>query len=727
MSDGTNLNEVKIQVETQGANLFIEEVHITNSNGNIINFSGGGDNVLTILGNNTLKTTDSNAAAVNIGDSGSLLIQEDEENPGGSLETSAFNGAAIGTDRQQTSTADLIITSGDIKAVSTNWGAAIGSGASASMGDIKIYGGTIDAEATFRGTAIGAGLAVSGGSGAASVGNILIAGGTVNAVVNATGNSSCGACIGSGYGNNLSSSGDIFITGGSVTVSNSGNGAGIGSGNGLSKTGDIIITNGTVTATNTLHGAGIGAGWGVNSLTGDIAITGGNVTATTSGNAAAIGSNQNNSSSSTITITGGTVKATATGNAAAIGSGCTANAKIGDIAILGGNVTAYSEQGGSAIGAGLQGNAGNITIADAVVDATSTSRQSTAIGGASTGTIGNINIYSGTVTAILDDGITSYSTAIGSGYGGTAGNINIYGGNVDAYANGRGTAIGAGYANSSNRSTVGNINISGGYVHAQTSGLDPTASWWNPNDSRINAIGKYDTADATVGNITANGSTYNYLDYSNDRKNVTISLADDTSVNPPTYNPPAIDDEPPEIPENPFEKGVTYDATNVLKFQTGTRANQNVTIGINDMHTTSLKSKIPSEADLEQLQEMLFNQKAYDALKAILDEAKDKTLDDVTLVPRKNAQVAIKVIDGALDYALNEATNVGAFSSRLEITENNIVTSSENLQAADSVINDTDMAKEMTAYTKNNVLLQASQSMLAQANQTASAVLGLLE
>ena len=124
---------------------------------------------------------------------------------------------------------------------------------------------------------------------------------------------------------------------------------------------------------------------------------------------------------------------------------------------------------------------------------------------------------------------------------------------------------------------------------------------------------------------------------------------------------------------------------------------------------------------------MLFKQKAYDALKAILDEAKDKTLDDVTLVPRKNAQVAIKVIDGALDYALNEATNVGAFSSRLEITENNIVTSSENLQAADSVINDTDMAKEMTAYTKNNVLLQASQSMLAQANQTASAVLGLLE
>ena len=55
------------------------------------------------------------------------------------------------------------------------------------------------------------------------------------------------------------------------------------------------------------------------------------------------------------------------------------------------------------------------------------------------------------------------------------------------------------------------------------------------------------------------------------------------------------------------------------------------------------------------------------------------------------------------------------------------MTSKENLQSAESTINDADFAKEMTAYTRNNVLVQASQSMLAQANQDASSVLGLLE
>jgi len=64
---------------------------------------------------------------------------------------------------------------------------------------------------------------------------------------------------------------------------------------------------------------------------------------------------------------------------------------------------------------------------------------------------------------------------------------------------------------------------------------------------------------------------------------------------------------------------------------------------------------------------------------------------------------------------------------RLDYTDANLTTMSENTQAAESTIRDADMAKEMTAYTKNNVLLQASQSMLAQANQSSSAVLSLLQ
>ena len=56
-----------------------------------------------------------------------------------------------------------------------------------------------------------------------------------------------------------------------------------------------------------------------------------------------------------------------------------------------------------------------------------------------------------------------------------------------------------------------------------------------------------------------------------------------------------------------------------------------------------------------------------------------------------------------------------------------MTTASENVQSSESTIRDADMAKEMTEYTKNNVLLQAAQSMLAQANQNSSAVLSLLQ
>ena len=63
----------------------------------------------------------------------------------------------------------------------------------------------------------------------------------------------------------------------------------------------------------------------------------------------------------------------------------------------------------------------------------------------------------------------------------------------------------------------------------------------------------------------------------------------------------------------------------------------------------------------------------------------------------------------------------------MEYTSNNLTTASENVQSSESTIRDADMAKEMTEYTKNNVLLQAAQSMLSQANQNSSAVLSLLQ
>ena len=84
-------------------------------------------------------------------------------------------------------------------------------------------------------------------------------------------------------------------------------------------------------------------------------------------------------------------------------------------------------------------------------------------------------------------------------------------------------------------------------------------------------------------------------------------------------------------------------------------------------------------------------------------------------------------MDNAVQYTLNEITRMGAYQMRLGQTEDNLVTNEENTMSAESTIRDADMAKEMTEYTKNNVLLQAAQSMLAQANQSSSNVLSLLQ
>ena len=99
----------------------------------------------------------------------------------------------------------------------------------------------------------------------------------------------------------------------------------------------------------------------------------------------------------------------------------------------------------------------------------------------------------------------------------------------------------------------------------------------------------------------------------------------------------------------------------------------------------------------------------------------------LSIATQKKANAAISVLELAMQKALNQQTTIGSVESRMDYTIANLTTSNENTNAAESVIRDADMAKEMTAYTKNNVLTQAAQSMLAQANQNSSAVLSLLQ
>ena len=133
-----------------------------------------------------------------------------------------------------------------------------------------------------------------------------------------------------------------------------------------------------------------------------------------------------------------------------------------------------------------------------------------------------------------------------------------------------------------------------------------------------------------------------------------------------------------------------------LKLHVGSQAGQSISVGLNDMRAEALGLQ------------------GSDGSK-------------ISVATPTKANGAIAAFDSALQKALDQATTIGAIEARLEFTSSNLTTESENVQAAESTIRDADMAKEMTNYTKNNVLLQAAQSMLAQANQNSSAVLSLLQ
>jgi flagellin len=88
---------------------------------------------------------------------------------------------------------------------------------------------------------------------------------------------------------------------------------------------------------------------------------------------------------------------------------------------------------------------------------------------------------------------------------------------------------------------------------------------------------------------------------------------------------------------------------------------------------------------------------------------------------------SLKYVDKQVKYISGIRSYYGAVSNRLEHTYENDLNYSENLQSAESQIRDTDMASEMTNFTKNNILMQAAQSMISQANSNAQVVLSLLQ
>ena len=100
---------------------------------------------------------------------------------------------------------------------------------------------------------------------------------------------------------------------------------------------------------------------------------------------------------------------------------------------------------------------------------------------------------------------------------------------------------------------------------------------------------------------------------------------------------------------------------------------------------------------------------------------------DITIGTIDDATAAIAKIKEAINTVSAQRGDLGAVQNRLEHTINNLGVQAENITAAESRIRDTDMAEEMMAYTKNNILVQAAQAMLAQANQVPQGILQLLQ
>ncbi|WP_288581367.1 MULTISPECIES: flagellin [Lysinibacillus] len=150
-----------------------------------------------------------------------------------------------------------------------------------------------------------------------------------------------------------------------------------------------------------------------------------------------------------------------------------------------------------------------------------------------------------------------------------------------------------------------------------------------------------------------------------------------------------------------------------LKFQIGANEHQALSVSVEDMRASALG--------------IVGAGKGFTSDKTVNDGTNATGIESaLDLSSHENAANAVTVLDAAISKVSSERAKLGAVQNRLEHTINNLGASSENLTAAESRIRDTDMAASMMEFTKNNILTQAAQSMLAQANQQPQGVLQLL-
>ncbi|MBU3176440.1 flagellin Hag [Clostridium estertheticum] len=173
-------------------------------------------------------------------------------------------------------------------------------------------------------------------------------------------------------------------------------------------------------------------------------------------------------------------------------------------------------------------------------------------------------------------------------------------------------------------------------------------------------------------------------------------------------------------------------ASSAFTFQIGANQSQQFTANISDMRSKALGISGTAGSTAAGVGTTAVVGASFIAIAA----STGNSLSDVSVTATKEyaldisdstkASAAIKVLDAATSKVSGERAKLGAYSNRLEHTIANLGTSSENLTSAESRIRDVDMAKEMSTFSKNNILSQAAQAMLAQANQQPQQVLSLL-
>ena len=148
--------------------------------------------------------------------------------------------------------------------------------------------------------------------------------------------------------------------------------------------------------------------------------------------------------------------------------------------------------------------------------------------------------------------------------------------------------------------------------------------------------------------------------------------------------------------------------------QVGAEANQHIDISIRNMSVGTLFTKTSSDDSVADVVSKFYN----------YDSADNADFDKQEGV--KNFASLNKATKIALNRVSKQRSDLGAVQNRLEHTINNLDNVVENTTSAESAIRDTDMATEMVRYSNNNILQQAGQAMLAQANQANQGVLALL-